>query len=165
MDDIESSMRVFDMLDDIGVQISIDDFGTGYSSLSYLRRLPARQLKIDRSFIRDLETSSDAQAIVEAVVRLAHALGLKVVGEGVETSGQAAILTQLQCDELQGYLYARPMPEQALLVWLVQQGMAVSPPPVRSMVHVPGDEAIDEGEVITAWSDLDVAPLLRHVGR
>lgn len=165
MDDIEASLRVFDLLDGIGVQLSIDDFGTGYSSLSYLRRLPARQLKIDRSFIRDLETSPDAQAIVEAVVRLAHALGLKVVGEGVETPEQAAILTQLQCDELQGYLYARPMPEQALLVWLVQQGMAVSPPPVRSKAHVPGDEAMNGDEVITAWSDLDVAPLLRQAGR
>ncbi|WP_347337651.1 EAL domain-containing protein, partial [Pseudomonas nitroreducens] len=115
MDDIEASLRVFDLLDDIGVQLSIDDFGTGYSSLSYLRRLPARQLKIDRSFVRDLDSSPDAQAIVEAVVHLAHALGLKVVAEGVETPEQAAILTRLQCDELQGYLYARPMPERDLL--------------------------------------------------
>ena len=88
-----------------------------------------------------------------------------MIAEGVETAEQRDLLASVACDYVQGYLYARPMPEQALLVWLVQQGMAVSPPPVRSMVHVPGDEAIDEGEVITAWSDLDVAPLLRHVGR
>jgi diguanylate cyclase (GGDEF)-like protein len=125
MDDIEASLKVFDMLDAIGVRLSIDDFGTGYSSLSYLRRLPARQLKIDRSFVRDLGSSLDAQAIVEAVVRLAHALGLKVVAEGVETLEQAAILRQLQCDELQGFLFARPMPEQALLAWLVQQDVGV----------------------------------------
>lgn len=165
MDDIEASMRVFDQLDAIGVQLSIDDFGTGYSSLSYLRRLPARQLKIDRSFVRDLEASPDAQAIVEAVVRLAHALGLKVVGEGVETAEQAAILTRLRCDELQGYLYARPMPEQALLVWLLQRGVALSPPPVRHHLRVAGGSAVDEADLVSAWSDLDVAPLLRPVRR
>ncbi|MGC4060439.1 MAG: EAL domain-containing protein [Aquabacterium sp.] len=127
MDDIEASLRVFDMLADIGVQLSIDDFGTGYSSLSYLRRLPARQLKIDRSFVRDLAASFDAQAIIEAVVRLSHALGLKVVAEGVETEAQARILARLQCDELQGFLFAKPMPEGALLAWLVQRGTTVAP--------------------------------------
>ncbi|MBI3380364.1 MAG: EAL domain-containing protein [Aquabacterium sp.] len=135
MDDIEASLRVFDMLDTIGVRLSIDDFGTGYSSLSYLRRLPARQLKIDRSFVNDLAASLDAQAIVEAVVRLAHALGLEVVAEGVETPEQALILTRLQCDELQGFLYAVPMPEAALLAWLVQHGVQVqnaAPVPVHA---------------------------------
>ena len=121
MDDIEASIRVFDMLADIGVQLSIDDFGTGYSSLSYLRRLPAKQLKIDRAFVRDLDTSQDAQAIVEAVVRLSHALGLKVVAEGVETQPQADILIRFACDELQGFLFAKPMPAAALLTWLSQR--------------------------------------------
>lgn len=118
MDDIEASIRVFDQLADIGVQLSIDDFGTGYSSLSYLRRLPARQLKIDRAFVRDLETSPDSQAIVEAVVRLSHALGMKVVAEGVETQDQANLLALYTCDELQGFLFAKPMPETALWTWL-----------------------------------------------
>ena len=121
MDDIEASIRVFDMLADIGVQLSIDDFGTGYSSLSYLRRLPAKQLKIDRAFVRDLDSSPDAQAIVEAVVRLSHALGLKVVAEGVETQPQADILIRYACDELQGFLYAKPMPDSALQGWLAQR--------------------------------------------
>ena len=164
MDDIESSMRMFDLLDGIGVQLSIDDFGTGYSSLSYLRRLPARQLKIDRSFIRDLETSADAQAIVEAVVRLAHALGLKVVAEGVETQEQSAVLTRLQCDELQGYLFARPMPDHALLAWLTQRGVPLVQSPVRGAVRQE-EAGFDVSEIITAWSDFDVAPLLRHVSR
>lgn len=168
MDDIEASLRVFDLLDDIGVQLSIDDFGTGYSSLSYLRRLPARQLKIDRSFIRDLDSSPDAQAIVEAVVHLAHALGLKVVAEGVETPEQAAILTRLQCDELQGYLYARPMPERDLLVWVLRQDMAVMGvvPEGPSRPAAEGKQAAKgAGRPITAWSELDYAPLLRQVGR
>ena len=168
MDDIEASLRVFDLLDDIGVQLSIDDFGTGYSSLSYLRRLPARQLKIDRSFVRDLDSSPDAQAIVEAVVHLAHALGLKVVAEGVETPEQAAILTRLQCDELQGYLYARLMPERDLLVWVLRQDMAVMGvvPEGPSRPAAEGKQAAKgAGRPITAWSELDYAPLLRQVGR
>lgn len=119
MEDIKSTQRTFDGLERIGVYLSIDDFGTGYSSLSYLRQLPAKQLKIDRSFVKDLESSSDARAIVDAVIRLAHAMGLRVVAEGVETSGQRDILLQLECDELQGYFFARPMPADTLLAWAV----------------------------------------------
>jgi diguanylate cyclase (GGDEF)-like protein len=119
MEDIKSTQRVFEGLERIGVYLSIDDFGTGYSSLSYLRQLPAKQLKIDRSFVNDLESSSDARAIVDAVTRLAHALGLLVVAEGVETEGQRDILLQLGCDELQGYFFAKPMPADALLAWAV----------------------------------------------
>jgi EAL domain-containing protein (putative c-di-GMP-specific phosphodiesterase class I) len=99
------------------VFLSIDDFGTGYSSLSYLRQLPARQLKIDRSFVRDLETSVDARAVVDAVIRLSHALGLRVVAEGVETRGQSEILLKMNCDELQGFFFAKPMPADMLLAW------------------------------------------------
>ncbi len=148
MDDIEASLKVFDMLDAIGVRLSIDDFGTGYSSLSYLRRLPARQLKIDRSFVRDLGTSLDAQAIVEAVVNLAHALGLQVVAEGVETPDQATILRQLKCDEFQGFLFARPMPEQALLAWLVQHDVGVPAPAL--LPELPQETPSSH------WDDLEV---------
>ncbi len=155
MEDIEASLRVFDMLDQIGVRLSIDDFGTGYSSLSYLRRLPARQLKIDRSFVRDLDSSLDAQAIVEAVVRLAHALGLKVVAEGVETQDQADILAQLHCDELQGFLFARPMSEPTLMKWLGQRG---SPIPLASKPMTSDlneENAREASDLATAWSDLE----------
>lgn len=117
MEDIKATQHAFDGLARIGVFLSIDDFGTGYSSLSYLRQLPARQLKIDRSFINDLESSSDARAVVDAVVRLAHALGLRVVAEGVETAGQRDVLLELRCDELQGYFFARPMAADTLLAW------------------------------------------------
>ena len=157
MEDIEASLRVFDMLDQIGVRLSIDDFGTGYSSLSYLRRLPARQLKIDRSFVRDLDSSLDAQAIVEAVVRLAHALGLKVVAEGVETQDQADILAQLHCDELQGFLFARPMSEPTLMKWLGQRG---APMPLASNampLDTTEESAREASDLATAWSELEAS--------
>lgn len=121
MDDAEGTVQVLQRLREMGVKLSIDDFGTGYSSLSYLRRLRVSQLKIDRTFVNDLESSADARAIVEAVVRLAHALGLSVVAEGVETGAQRDVLTTLQCDELQGYLFARPMPATTLAQWAVDR--------------------------------------------
>jgi EAL domain-containing protein (putative c-di-GMP-specific phosphodiesterase class I) len=95
MDDTEGTLRAFEALAALGVRLSIDDFGTGYSSLSYLRKLRAGQLKIDRSFVQDLDCSADARAIVEAVVRLSHSLGLNVVAEGVETEAQRKVLAIL----------------------------------------------------------------------
>jgi diguanylate cyclase len=92
MEDTESTVRFFSELAAVGVHISIDDFGSGYSSLAYLRKLPASELKIDRSFVMDLETSEEARKIAAAVVQLAQALNLKVVAEGVETYSQFQIL-------------------------------------------------------------------------
>lgn len=117
MEDTEVTKRLFDRLAEIGVHISIDDFGSGYSSLAYLRQLPTEELKIDRSFVLDLETSSDARAVVDAVVKLGQALGLKVVAEGVETEAQYRILRQLGCDELQGFYFAKPMASTMLYLW------------------------------------------------
>jgi EAL domain-containing protein (putative c-di-GMP-specific phosphodiesterase class I) len=117
MQDAEGTFAAFEALSGIGVHLSIDDFGTGYSSLSYLRRLRVGELKIDRSFVQDLESSADARAIVEAVIRLAYALGLRVVAEGVETAVQQDVLTNLQCDDLQGFLFARPMPAESVGEW------------------------------------------------
>ena len=119
MEDAEGAMLMFEKLANAGVHISIDDFGTGYSSLSYLRKLRAGELKIDRSFVLDLETSSDARAVVDAVIKLAQALGIKVVAEGVETEQQHHILRALGCDELQGFLFAKPMPAKELALWAI----------------------------------------------
>jgi diguanylate cyclase len=116
MEDTRTTQTTLKELGELGVHISIDDFGTGYSSLSYLRQLPAEELKIDRSFVVDIDSSPDARAVVDAVVKLAHALGLKVVAEGVENLRQQETLVQLGCDELQGYLFARPMTARALLL-------------------------------------------------
>lgn len=117
MEDPQASMRIFEKLSQINVSLSIDDFGTGYSSLSHLRKLPARQLKIDRSFVQDLAKEEDARSIVKAVIKLSHALGLEVVAEGVETTAQQDILRDMGCDQLQGFLYARPMTAANLQLW------------------------------------------------
>jgi diguanylate cyclase (GGDEF)-like protein len=137
MEDTQETMRAFAQLASVGVSLSIDDFGTGYSSLAYLRKLPARQLKIDQSFVQDLGASPDALAVVDAVIRLAHALGLRVVAEGVETPRQRDILLGLRCDELQGYLFARPMPARMLTLW------ATGEPPAgaRAPAAEPGEPA------------------------
>jgi diguanylate cyclase len=117
MQDTHATLRSFAQLARAGASLAIDDFGTGHSSLAYLRTLPARQLKIDRSFVADLGVSGDAMAVVDAVIRLAHALGLRVVAEGVETERQRDILQTLGCDEFQGYLFARPMDAERLALW------------------------------------------------
>ena len=117
MEDTKATQATFRELGSAGIHLAIDDFGTGYSSLAYLRKLPAEELKIDRSFVMDVEFSADARAVVDAVVKLAHALGLKVVAEGVENERQHRILVQLGCDELQGFLFAKPMTARALLLW------------------------------------------------
>ena len=117
MEDTRTTQTTFRRLGELGTHLSIDDFGTGYSSLAYLRKLPAEELKIDRSFIMDLEHSADARAVVDAVIKLAHALGLKVVAEGVENQRQQKVLEEMECDELQGFLFAKPMSGRALLLW------------------------------------------------
>jgi diguanylate cyclase (GGDEF)-like protein len=117
MEDTEATMRFFTELAAVGVHISIDDFGSGYSSLAYLRKLPATELKIDRGFVLDLEHSEGARKIAEAVVTLAQALNMKVVAEGVETDGQYQILRRLGCDQVQGFLFAKPMTAKALALW------------------------------------------------
>ena len=120
-DDSHDAHGVIAELAALGVHLSIDDFGTGYSNLGRLRKLPAEELKIDRGLVLDLGTSSDAHAIVDAVVKLAHALGLKVVAEGVETERQQDLLRDLGCHELQGYLFAKPMSARALAQWAMKQ--------------------------------------------
>ena len=114
MQDPEHAVRVLRELRKAGIGVAIDDFGTGYSSLSYLTRFPLSALKVDRSFVAGALDDDASAAIVRAVIDMAHILGFKVVAEGVENEAQAAFLRGLGCDEGQGYLFARPMPEAEL---------------------------------------------------
>jgi diguanylate cyclase (GGDEF)-like protein len=109
MSDSEDAVRVLDNMKKCGIRLSVDDFGTGYSSLAYLRRFPLDSLKIDRAFIRHITTDSGEATIAKAIISLAHNLKLRVVAEGVETQAQLDFLRAHDCDEMQGYLFARPM--------------------------------------------------------
>jgi diguanylate cyclase (GGDEF)-like protein/PAS domain S-box-containing protein len=113
MADVGLSIDILKSIRKLGISIAIDDFGTGYSSLSYLSKLPIDSLKIDRSFVRDMLANPDGQALVNGIINLGHAMKLKIVAEGVELPEQAALLRQLQCDEMQGFLFGRPVPRDA----------------------------------------------------
>ncbi len=123
MHDLSHASALLHKLKRLGVTISIDDFGTGYSSLSALRNFPADKLKIDRSFVHEIETVPSATAVALAVISFARTLGMRVNAEGVETLGQATCLREHGCDELQGFLLARPMPPDALQALFGQPGL------------------------------------------
>jgi diguanylate cyclase (GGDEF)-like protein len=127
-EDTAAARRAFSRLQRIGVHVSVDDFGTGHSSLAALRRLPARELKLDRSFVKEVVESPDALILVQAVVEMAHNLGLRVVAEGIETGCQRDLLVSAGCDELQGYLFARPMSAQAITIWACDHRFTSAPP-------------------------------------
>jgi diguanylate cyclase (GGDEF)-like protein len=110
MEDIEGNIEKLRAIRDLGVNIAIDDFGTGYSSLGYLAKLPVNALKIDRSFIITMVKDRDSMSIVSTIISLAHTLTLKVVAEGVDSEEQSRLLKQLKCDEIQGYLFSKPLP-------------------------------------------------------
>jgi diguanylate cyclase (GGDEF)-like protein/PAS domain S-box-containing protein len=126
MDDVNRSEFIIHELIGIGVKIALDDFGTGYSSLSYLRRFPINELKIDRSFVTDIDHNSTAARIVKTVVDLGQALGMKVTAEGVENERQLELLTKMGCDEMQGYLLSRPLGIDALQAWLDRRATALA---------------------------------------
>jgi EAL domain-containing protein (putative c-di-GMP-specific phosphodiesterase class I) len=110
MQSIEEKAALLNRLGELGVGISIDDFGTGYSSLSYLKKLPVDSIKIDSSFVRDIEEDPNDEAIIKAILAMAHSLRLSVVAEGVETATQLAALQALGCDEYQGFLESPALP-------------------------------------------------------
>jgi len=114
MENAETTIETLSALKRMGVQLSIDDFGTGYSSLNYLKHFPVDRIKIDRSFVADVNRSNDDAAIVEAIISMGRSLSLKVLAEGVENSDQLHHLTALGCDEVQGFYLAKPMPAEAL---------------------------------------------------
>ena len=120
MKDLQNVIPCLHRLTEIGVEISIDDFGTGYSSLAYLTTLPISELKIDRSFVRDLGITPQSSAVVTAIIALARSLGLRVIAEGVENLRQMEVLHRLGCTVMQGFLFSRPIPPDDLELWLQQ---------------------------------------------
>jgi EAL domain-containing protein (putative c-di-GMP-specific phosphodiesterase class I) len=134
----ERNIRTLHELKEQGLTLSIDDFGTGYSSLSYLKRFPLDELKIDRSFVSHVDSDPDNAAIVIAIIAMAHCLGLSVVAEGVETPAQQAFLKSKSCDELQGFLFSKPMPAEMFgkLLASSQPGAAAAKPPAAGATPV-----------------------------
>jgi len=118
IDDPNNALGRLDALAALGVHVSIDDFGTGYSSLSHLARMPAHEVKIDRSFLQEMDAGPEYAAVVQSAIEMGHRLGMRVVAEGIETEGQADRLRAFGCDVGQGYLYAKPMPAPLLEKWL-----------------------------------------------
>jgi len=129
MENTQHTIASLQRLRAMGVKISIDDFGTGYSSLAYLRRFPIDTLKIDIAFIREVTSNPQDAAITRTIIELAHSLKLRVVAEGVETQGQLEFLREAGCDQIQGYLFSRPLPMKELERLLLEKRGLVRPQP------------------------------------
>jgi EAL domain-containing protein (putative c-di-GMP-specific phosphodiesterase class I) len=121
MDDPQTSIAELCALRDMGIGLSIDDFGTGYSSLAYLQKLPVSELKIDRSFVQDIDQSASGQRLFKAMVDMGLGLGLSITAEGVETEAERNTIVSLGCEVMQGYLGSRPLHGAALRAWLNAQ--------------------------------------------
>jgi EAL domain-containing protein (putative c-di-GMP-specific phosphodiesterase class I) len=126
MGDPQRTIRTLSLIRDLGVRFAIDDFGTGYSSLAYLKKLPVSSIKIDKSFVKNMEHDRDNAIIVRSIIDLGHNLGLKVVAEGVETQEAQDMLRAFDCDEVQGYYHSRPIPADAVLKYLNKPPLQVN---------------------------------------
>jgi EAL domain-containing protein (putative c-di-GMP-specific phosphodiesterase class I) len=144
MKDIAATLRMMEQLRVLGLRFSIDDFGTGHSSLAHLKRLPVDEVKIDRSFIKELETQGDDEVIVRSTVNLGHALHLKVVAEGVEEASSWNTLRRLGCDLIQGYFIAKPMPISEFTSWsLARNASAAASQSAPASQMRAGQESVD----------------------
>lgn len=122
LEDIDHLLAQLDVLKQLGVKLAIDDFGTGYSSLAYLKKFNIDRLKIDQSFVRDISTDPNDAAIVRAIVQMAHTLNLDVIAEGVEDEAMLKHVRESGCDEVQGYLFSKPLPAQAFEAFIKSRG-------------------------------------------
>jgi len=122
MQNPDFTVNVLNEVQGKGIHVSIDDFGTGYSSLAHLKRFSVNTLKIDKSFVRDIESSQTDAAITSAIIAMGNSLNLRVIAEGVETEGQYAFLQEAMCDEIQGYLISRPIPPEKVAAFVKTHG-------------------------------------------
>jgi EAL domain-containing protein (putative c-di-GMP-specific phosphodiesterase class I) len=141
MVDLPRALRTIREIAELGVPITIDDFGTGFSSLAYLRDLPVQALKLDKSFVIDIEQRPDNRVIAASTIAMAHALTIEVVAEGVETEWAAAYLARTGCDYVQGYLYSPALAPQECLTWIRSFNMAGTPLSCDAATDVAGDGA------------------------
>jgi EAL domain-containing protein (putative c-di-GMP-specific phosphodiesterase class I) len=125
MQNSEQARERMQELKDLGVTLAVDDFGTGYSSLSYLKNFPVKTLKIDQSFIRNVAEDADSMAITDAIIAMAHSLGMRVIAEGVEKDEQLNYLRRQNCDEVQGFLFSRPVAPEVIDEHLRRQAEGV----------------------------------------
>jgi len=128
MRNVARAIKVLNAIQSRGIRLAIDDFGTGYSSMSLMKQFPIDTIKIDRSFVRDLPKDSEDQAIAQAIISMGKALGMTVVAEGVETAEQHAFLRNQACDEMQGYLFSKPLTPLEMARLLNAPPLLVSPP-------------------------------------
>jgi EAL domain-containing protein (putative c-di-GMP-specific phosphodiesterase class I) len=128
MRNVSRAVRVLDAIRSRGIRLAIDDFGTGYSSMSLMKQFPIDTIKIDRSFVRDLPDDSEGRAIAQAIIGMGKALGMTVIAEGVETAEQQAFLRSHGCDEMQGFLFSKPLPSRELTDLLRAGPLLVAPP-------------------------------------
>ena len=135
MRNVSRAVKVMDAIRSRGVRLAIDDFGTGYSSMSLLKQLPIDSIKVDRSFVRDLPADTEDCAIVQAIISMAKALDLMIIAEGVETTAQEAFLRLLGCDEMQGFLFSRPVVAEELIRF-VQSAPPLAAPPLQPQLGV-----------------------------
>jgi EAL domain-containing protein (putative c-di-GMP-specific phosphodiesterase class I) len=128
MRNVARAIEVLDTIQSRGIRLAIDDFGTGYSSMSLMKQFPIDTIKIDRSFVRDLPDDTEDRAIAQAIISMGKALGMTIVAEGVETVEQREFLRSHGCDEMQGYLFSRPVAPEQLAELLRPAPLLVSPP-------------------------------------
>jgi EAL domain-containing protein (putative c-di-GMP-specific phosphodiesterase class I) len=128
MRNVSRAIKVLDAVQSRGIRLAIDDFGTGYSSMSLMKQFPIDTIKIDRSFVRDLPVDTEDQAIAQAIISMGKALGMTVIAEGVETVEQQTFLRNHACDEMQGFLFSKPLPAQQMADLLSAEPRLASPP-------------------------------------
>src|SRR5205085_4476811 len=128
MRNVSRAVRVLDAIRSRGIRLAIDDFGTGYSSMSLMKQFPIDTIKIDRSFVRDLPEDTEDRAIAQAIIGMGKALGMMVIAEGVESAEQLAFLRSHGCDEMQGFLFSKPLPSRQMAELLRAPPLLVSPP-------------------------------------